>query len=440
MTFSFRFAWAVALCMTVLCCLYNPDLVHAFTNSDKYASVIMNVNNGKTIRARNANLERYPASLTKVMTLYVLFDEIKKGRLSLNKTIVVSKKAASQPRSNLNMKAGDKISVKEAILAITVKSANDVAVAVAEKVAGSEARFVAMMNEKARSLKMHKTIFVNASGLPNKKQVTTARDMALLAVSMQKKHREFYHLFSRTSFKFGNRIVKGHNHVVRNHKWVDGMKTGYINDSGFNIITTAKRPEGRLVAVVMGGDTAANRDQHTVNLLKSAYSDIRPLSKVKPLNAVQKKSVQQVSKGKLINAVQKKSVQQVSNGQFPKTAKKQGRISNSSVKQDVFAYATLQKASYTKNAVSAKAAKSEEQKGVSKTSTKSIKSGATLQKASYTKNAVSAAKKQGRISNSSVKQDVFAYATLPKASYTAPKRELSTKLQKSNKVHTSLRR
>ncbi|WHQ46789.1 MAG: D-alanyl-D-alanine carboxypeptidase [Candidatus Midichloria sp.] len=234
----------------------------------------MNSENGKIIHSHNAKMIRYPASLAKIMTIYILFDEIKKGKIHPNHIIKISKNAASQPRINLNLKPGTKIKVKEAILALIVRSANDVAVGIAEAISDSEENFVKLMNIKARLLGMKNTVFCNASGLPDRRQITTAHDMAILALAMQRNHSKFYHLFSRTSFKFSNQIIKSHNHVLRKNKWVDGMKTGYINDSGFNIITTAKRPEGRLIAVVMGGNTAASRDYHTLALLETAYRSI----------------------------------------------------------------------------------------------------------------------------------------------------------------------
>ena len=245
-----------------------------FVSSSKYASLIVNAESGKIIYSQNAKMIRYPASLVKVMTLYIVFDEIKRGRLHPNQRIKVSKYAASQPRTNLNLKAGTTIKVKEAILGMIVRSANDAAVTIAEAISGSEEKFAKLMNAKAKLLNMKDTVFCNASGLPDRNQVTTAHDMALLALAMQRNHSQFYHFFSNTSFKFSNQIIKTHNHVLRKNDWVNGMKTGYINDSGFNIITTTKRPEGKLIAVVMGCNTAACRDHHTVELIEIAYQTI----------------------------------------------------------------------------------------------------------------------------------------------------------------------
>jgi D-alanyl-D-alanine carboxypeptidase len=281
---------------------------YSFVYSPKYASFIMNSSSGKIIYSHNEERRRRPASLVKVMTLHVLFDEIKKGKISINKRIKVSKNAASQPRTNLDLKAGSIITIKEAILAIIVKSANDAAVAVAEAVGGSEANFVMMMNKKANELGMRNTRFGNASGLPNPNQFSTAKDLAILAIATQRKHPQFYHFFSRTSFKFGNRIIKTHNHVLKGNKWVDGMKTGYINDSGFNIITTAKKPEGRLVAVVLGGDTSKNRDRHTVELLEAAYNKIKDRKNGKQIIA--KKSI---NNSRLNRAAQKMVSKKASN-------------------------------------------------------------------------------------------------------------------------------
>ena len=257
----------------------QPKCSHAvnynnFVSSPKYASLIVNAENGKVVYAQNAKMTRYPASLVKVMTLYIAFDEIKRGRLRPNQRIKVSKYAASQPRTNLNLKAGTTIKVEEAIMGMIVRSANDAAVAIAEAISGSEEKFAKLMNAKAKLLNMKDTVFCNASGLPDRNQVTTAHDIAILALAIQRNHSQFYHLFSNTSFKFGNQIIKTHNHILRKNDWVNGMKTGYINDSGFNIITTTKRPEGKLIAVVMGGNTAASRDNHTVELIETAYQTL----------------------------------------------------------------------------------------------------------------------------------------------------------------------
>lgn len=270
---------------------------HNFTVSDKYAGMVVHYDTGRILYEKNSHAPRYPASLVKIMTLYILFDEIAAGNISLNQKIFISVNAASQPKSNLSLKAGTYVSVKEAILALIVKSANDIAYAVAENIGGSEEKFVYMMNHKAATLGMHNTFFYNASGLPHKKQVTTAYDMALLSLSLRKNHAKFYHLFSRTSFKFGTQIIKGHNRVLQNYKWADGLKTGYIRDSGFNIVTTAKKAEAKLIAVVMGGDTASMRDKHTIELLDSAYRNFHQSTKnrLQSLNIVHSQTIHDLS-------------------------------------------------------------------------------------------------------------------------------------------------
>ena len=248
----------------------------AFAVDDgKYASLVINARDGKIIHSINATKERHPASLTKIAALYVIFDHLSQKKISLNDKVVFSSYAASQPRSNLGLKACDSITMKEAIMAMIIRSANDVAVAVAEKIAGSEAKFVELMNKKARSLGMNQTVFYNAHGLPHPKQITTAHDMALLALALQRNHPKYYHLFSKTSFTFRNTVIKTHNRVLSSYKWADGLKTGYINASGFNIVTTAKNNlSHRLVVVVMGGETAAKRDSHTIALLDSAFKAV----------------------------------------------------------------------------------------------------------------------------------------------------------------------
>lgn len=244
------------------------------TQSSKYAGLVINPTTGAILYAKNINAPRHPASLTKMMTLYVVFDLIKKGKLSMKQKIVISKHAASMPPSNMRLKPGESITVRDAIYALIVRSANDVSVALSEYIAGSESKFIAIMNSSARKLGLKDTIFKNPHGLPHNEQVTTAHDMAILAMALQQHHHAYYHMFAKTSFIYKGNVIKGHNRVLQRHKWVDGIKTGYIKASGFNIVTAANKPEGKLIAVVMGGATAKIRDKHVVDLLQRYYSKI----------------------------------------------------------------------------------------------------------------------------------------------------------------------
>ncbi len=234
--------------------------------SEKYSSMVIEEATGKVVHETNAEATRFPASLTKMMTLYLLFEAIDSGRVSKDAQIPVSANAAGKPPSKLGLKAGSTISVDLAIKALAVKSANDVAAAVAEFLGGSESAFASMMTAKARTIGMGRTQFVNASGLPDNGQITSARDMALLGLALRKRYGHHCHYFSMRAFDFNGRQVRGHNHLLGD-PGVDGMKTGYIRSSGFNIVVSVSRYSKRFIVVVMGGDSAKERDNRVRELI-----------------------------------------------------------------------------------------------------------------------------------------------------------------------------
>lgn len=233
----------------------------------KYAGIVIDVKSGKTLYSDNADNLRYPASLTKIMTLYMLFGELEAGRVSLNTRMKVSKRAAGQAPSKLALKVGSTIRVKDAISALVTKSANDVAVVISEHIAGTESKFASKMTRTARRLGMKKTTFKNASGLPNKGQRTTARDMARLGMAIQDRYPRYYKYFSTRSFSYKGKKYRNHNRLLGTVKGVDGIKTGYIRASGFNLVTSVKRDGRHIVAVVMGGRTGRSRDSHMKDLI-----------------------------------------------------------------------------------------------------------------------------------------------------------------------------
>lgn len=237
--------------------------------SEKYAAIVVDANNGRVLYEDNARQPRYPASLTKMMTLYMLFESLDSGRLTPATTIPVSAYAAARPPSKLGFKNGESIDVRSAILALCVRSANDVASAVAEHLGGSEERFAAMMTAKARSLGMHSTTFRNASGLPDPEQQTTAHDMAILAMALRKRFPHHYHYFSNREFAYAGKVIRGHNDLLGRVAGVDGLKTGYIRASGFNVATSVGRGGRRIVAIVMGGKSAAIRNEHMEQLIEA---------------------------------------------------------------------------------------------------------------------------------------------------------------------------
>lgn len=238
-----------------------------FTKSGKYASLVVNAKSGDVIYSRNANKTRYPASLTKLMTLYLAFQALEDGRLYYYQKIPVSKKASLQPRTKLWLKKGQKITVRDAMLALIIRSANDSAVVLAEAIDGTEAKFAKRMTKTARQLGMKNTTFKNASGLPNRYQKTTAYDMAKLAIALRRDFPKYYPLFSKTSFKYRGKIITSHNRVLTRYKWADGLKTGFTNASGYNLVTSTNHPSGKLVGVVMGGPSSAVRDNHMIQIL-----------------------------------------------------------------------------------------------------------------------------------------------------------------------------
>ncbi len=240
----------------------------------KYASIVIDLETHQVLHAREADETRHPASLTKVMTLYLVFDALDAGKLKLSDRMIVSKAASRAQPSKLGLKAGATIKVEDAIRALVTKSANDVAIVFAEKLGGTEAKFVAKMNAKADELGMAATTFRNSSGLPDRKQVTTARDMARLAEAVYADHKDRYNYFSLSSFTWNKRKYANHNELLKKVQGVDGIKTGFTNASGYNLMASAEREGRRVIAVMMGGTTGRSRDQHVADLLDAAFMEI----------------------------------------------------------------------------------------------------------------------------------------------------------------------
>jgi D-alanyl-D-alanine carboxypeptidase len=245
----------------------------ALANS-KYAAFVIHADSGDVLFDRYSNGQRYPASLTKMMTLYLLFEELEAGRLTLDSEITVSTHAAGQPPSKLGLTKGSTIEVETAIEALVIKSANDVAAAVAEQIGGSEWQFAQKMTTKARAIGMPKTTFKNASGLPNSKQVTTAKDMATLARRLIQDFPQYAHYFTQQSFTWDGRTYRTHNALVKTFEGAEGLKTGYTRRSGFNLATSANRDGNRLIGVVLGGRSSATRDAHMRKILNDAFAEI----------------------------------------------------------------------------------------------------------------------------------------------------------------------
>lgn len=243
----------------------------------KYAGFVVDGDTGQILYQDSADKLRHPASLTKMMTLYLVFEALNNGYMRLDQQLTVSAEAARRPQTNLSLRPGSKITVREAIIALVVRSANDVAVVVAEAIGGTEPKFAEIMTQRAHELGMRSTTFRNASGLHDPRQVTTAKDMALLAIALKKHYPQYFHFFSRTEFDFNGVHYTGHNRVMEQYPGADGLKTGFVNASGFNLVTTASRRGYNLVGVVMGGRTGATRDQHMMKLLDQSFVKIAQL-------------------------------------------------------------------------------------------------------------------------------------------------------------------
>ena len=236
------------------------------------------MNNGKIIHSKNHTVKIFPASLVKIATLYVTFKELKNGRIKMNDRVFFSKKATSMSPSKIGIPLGESMSVHDAILSLIIKSANDVAVALAEHIAKDEDTFCKIMNFYAKKIGMKNTVFKNASGWHHKDQKTTAVDLARLAIAIYKDFPEYYTMFSKSSFLLNGQVINGHNKVVEVYEGAEGMKTGYTQPAGYNLVTTAKRGDKRLVGVVLGQSSSVIRNQKMMDLLDYAFKNNRLFS------------------------------------------------------------------------------------------------------------------------------------------------------------------
>lgn len=244
------------------------------------ATFVIDARTGQTLQASHADSRRYPASLTKMMTLYLLFDAIDRGKVKPGTRMRVSRRAAQQPPTKLGLRFGQTITVRNAILALATKSANDVAVVVAEALAGTEWSFARQMNAKARALGMKHTTFRNASGLHHPKQVTTARDMARLGRALLRNHPRQSRVFATRSFQYHGNRYANHNRLLGVYGGMDGIKTGYTNAAGYNLVGTARRGKTRIIAVVLGQRSAAARNTRMTALLNSGFRKAATVAKV----------------------------------------------------------------------------------------------------------------------------------------------------------------
>lgn len=268
--------------LVMVAVIANTMITKGAQANPKYAGIVIDANTGETLYSYRGDSIRYPASLTKMMTLYMMFEAVEQGKLSESTRIRVSSHAASMVPSKLGIRPGGTISAGDAMLALITKSANDVAAAVAEHLGGTESGFAKMMTDKARALGMSKTVFRNASGLPNSSQVTTARDMARLGIALQEHFPRQFKKFTTSSFTYAGARYTNHNRLLGRIKGVDGIKTGYTRASGFNLVTSVNRDGRSIVAVVLGGRSGASRNAQMEKLIaehlhKGSRKDSGPL-------------------------------------------------------------------------------------------------------------------------------------------------------------------
>lgn len=260
--------------LAFLCCLLF-GLLNIVNANASTSSIMLNADDGKVMYEQNADELRYPASLTKLMTLYITFHALESGKLKLTDKLKVSSVAASRSPSKLGVRAGSTITVKDAVMAVIVKSANDCATVLAEHFAKSEREFAVMMTQTAHKLGMKHTTFKNASGLPNSAQKSTARDMATLAMAVYHHFPQYYKWFSAQSFRYQGRTITGHNHLLSTFTGADGMKTGYTAASGYNIVTSAHRNNKRVIAVTMGHRYWGERDKKAALMMDKGLQHLK---------------------------------------------------------------------------------------------------------------------------------------------------------------------
>jgi D-alanyl-D-alanine carboxypeptidase len=258
--------------------LFALGLAAPASAQDRYAAIVMDARTNEVLLEDQADEARFPASLTKMMTLYMLFEAIERGELSMDTRLTASRNAARQPPSRLGLACSrrrgcDSITVDQAIRALVVQSANDVATMVGERLGGTEARFAANMSARARELGLTDTRFANASGLPDNRHRTTARDMAMLSLALWRDFPEYYHYFQTPDFRWRRASGRNHNRLLGQVEGVDGIKTGYTRASGFNLATMAERNGHRIIVVVLGGETGAARDAQVAYLVEGAYQE-----------------------------------------------------------------------------------------------------------------------------------------------------------------------
>ncbi len=264
------------LAMITFACAANvaPAAAQGLFNQIRYAAIVVDASSGEVLYSKRADDLRYPASITKIMTLYLTFEALSTGRLKPDDRVVVSQYASTMAPSKSSLRPGDSLTVDEAIRIVAVHSANDIAMALAEKVGGSEQRFAALMTLRAQELGMANTRYVNPHGLPDSRQVTTARDFAILARAVMRDYPQYYGYFGLEQTELRGKLYSNHNHLLKEPGY-DGFKTGFTNAAGYNLVASAVRDGRRLITVVLGGSSAASRDENVQTLMTAGFDVLR---------------------------------------------------------------------------------------------------------------------------------------------------------------------
>ncbi len=299
----------------------------AKSEPNRYAAIVVDYDTGRVLHAQHADEPRYPASLTKMMTLYMTFDALNSGRLTMHQPLRISAHAAAQPYG-IALRAGQTITVRDAVLAAITKSANNATAVLGEAIGGSESEFAAMMTRKAQQLGMKNTVFKNSSGLPNAQQRTTARDMAALGAALIRNHGKYYTYFSTAEFEWNDAVFRNHNRVLSRYEGADGIKTGFIGASGFNLVASAKRDGRRIVAAVFGGSTATSRDNRMIQLLDAGFDRINGQDDDEPVMAADDKA----PGFNLISSANAAEAGPVAKAAAPKPASKPAKATKTSTK------------------------------------------------------------------------------------------------------------
>jgi D-alanyl-D-alanine carboxypeptidase (penicillin-binding protein 5/6) len=278
---------SLALVVSLAVVPTTPPAAALPSENPRYAAIVVDAESGEVLFARHADSRRYPASVTKIMTLYLTFEALTEGKVKLDDVITVSPRAASQPPSKLGLAAGQTITLDDAMKATAVRSANDMAMAIAEHVGGSQDRFAAQMTLKARELGMTQTRYVNPNGLPDARQVTSARDLAILARAVMRDYPQYYRYFGLHDWTYQGRLYRNTNGLLAQGDGYDGMKTGYIRASGFNLVASAVRDGRRLITIVLGGQKVASRNAHVVELMDTGFEVERLRRSGQPIQVAQ---------------------------------------------------------------------------------------------------------------------------------------------------------